>query len=124
MHLHHGHGWTIHCRNESMFISVPTKMNMSNIHKKLTNDLCERLLLVLIAVEPIARFFSPRFIRFMTSIVDFTGCNVASGRAKPLSLIQLRISNLLIVKKPTFQNNISRNRKKVHFPKSSKPSNE
>lgn len=79
---------------------VCAMMKMMNCHRKWTPDLCERLLLLLIAVEPIDRLISPSFIKFMTSIVDFTGRNVASGRAKPFSLIQLRISNVLIVKKP------------------------
>ena len=62
-------------------------------------DLWERLLLLLIAVELTTRFTSPSFIRLRTSVVDLTGCIVASGRLKPLSPVQLRISNVCLVKK-------------------------
>ena len=68
----------------------------------LKTDLWERLLRLFIAVELINLFISPSLIKLRTSAVNFTVCIVASGRVKPLSLGQLRISNLCSVKERYF----------------------
>lgn len=59
--------------------------------RKAEIHLWERLLLLFIAVKLTARLISPSFMRVITSVVDFTGRNLASGRLNPSSL-QLRIS--------------------------------
>jgi hypothetical protein len=49
------------------------------------------------AVEPTARFFCPKFIKFKTSAVDETGTRFASGTLIPF-WEQLRISNVCVLK--------------------------